>query len=606
MLYTAVMVLPFLGGLSRLFLLFFSAAVLCVALMVVARRNGGLSIALDRYMVLMLVIFTSAVVSFLVAIDKGDAFYGLMRIISAGLFAVLMVQVSGDAVSGRGAKNASTDGRQTSVYVSGVSSYPCLGEGKGPSIADYCVAMILICAVGYVIPGVRELVFSGGRLGGFFQYANTMALYIMIAIVVHLYSYSTEGKSKKDIWLYYGKLAIMVAGLLWTGSRTTLAMFALFMIWFGIRQKRYKLTAGIIGGTAAAAVLALAVFGRFSSFARIFTVGSYNSTFWGRFLYWRDAMPVILSHPFGLGYGGYMRLQSAIQTGVYVTRFIHNDYLQIALDHGLAAMIAFIILLLMAIVDAIKTRDELRALLLIIFAIHIGWDFDLQYYAITAILILIVFTEDRFRGSHVSRVGGRFSGRRRPHDPEGSSGIQIPSAIAISISAVFTAVFLWLGLVQGLMSAGDFRASFSLYPWDSVCEEQLMYYSQSEDEMGEHIDHILYLDPYSSSAWRMQAFRSSSYGDYELMIDSIDRYLLLRKYDMEAHSDMIVLLAQTADRIEKEGDKVDAKLLREHIRWVAEFIADTEKNTSSLAYRLRDLPEFTLSDEANEIVEMYK
>ncbi len=537
-LYTAVMVLPFLGGLSRLFLLYFSAAVLCVALIIVVRQNGGLVIPKGPEAVLSLVIFASAVVSFLTAIDRGDAFYGLMRIVAAGLFVLLLYQLE------------------------------TIGDFLTARMPDFSVLMIAICAAAYVIPATRQLFFSGGRLGGFFQYANTMALYILISLIVLLMT----GEKNKP---FYFKMAVLIIGLLWTGSRTTLALFVLFMVWFGIKNKRYKFTAGIIASLAAATAAAYFFLGKFSSFARIFTMGSYNSTFWGRLLYWEDALPVILAHPFGLGYGGYMRIQPAIQTGVYVTRYIHNDYLQIALDHGVVAMVAFIVLLVSAVIRAIKNKDELRTVLLIIFAIHIGWDFDLQYYAMTAFLLLLI-TQNRSQGRHMSRKALVF--------------------------VFLSCIYIWLGSAQAIMSAGDFKTSFLLYPWDSVCEEQLMYYSQSEEEMGYHIDHILSTDPYSSSAWRMQAFRASSFGDYDVMIDSIDKYLSLRKYDMEAHSDMIVLLDETAKRIENEGDGQNAALLSEHINVVLDQIEATRQSTSKLAYKLRDKPDFTLSDEANVIV----
>ena len=554
-----------------------------------------------------------------------------MRLVSAGLFSVLVSCI----ISGRRSKNASTDDRRTVVYVSGVSSPSCLGgDGSSGSISDYCTVMILICAVAYVIPGARQLLFSGGRLGGFFQYANTMALYILIAIVVHLFSMEMVGEQRKEKAIYFGKLLIMVAGLMWTGSRTTLAMFVLILIWFGIRQKRYKLTAGIIGGTAAAAVIALAAFGKFSSFARIFTISAYNSTFWGRFLYWQDAIPVILSHPFGIGYGGYMRIQPAIQTGVYVTRYIHNDYLQIALDHGIIAMLAFVALLIRSISASVKSRDELRSTLLIMIAVHAAWDFDLQYYAITALLLLLLFssketgiikpsefTENRSQGCHMIRVAGRFFDLRRTYDSAGSSGepgssvaagspgepgssvaagssgepgssgVLVAPAPAIALLATLMAVYLWLGLAQSLVSAGAFREALSLYPWDTVSEEMVMYYSSSDDEIAKHMDHILSIDPYSADTWRLMAFRASSYGEYDTMIDAMDRYLSIRKYDKEAYDDMTELLRLTADRLEEENDIKNAGLLRDHISVVEAMKEDVKAHTSPLAYKLRDLPE---------------
>ncbi len=200
------------------------------------------------------------------------------------------------------------------------------------------------------------------------------------------------------------------------------------------------------------------------------------------------------------------------------------------------------------------------------------------------------------------RIDGRNSDRRRTYDSEGTSGSPLISIITLS---AFTIIYLWLALSQALFSAGDFGTSFSLYPWDSVCEEQQMYYSSSEEEMGEHIEHILSMDPYNTGALRMQAFRASSYGDYDIMTESIERYLSIRKYDMEAHSDMIMLLYETAERIEKD-DPQNAGMLRDYILQIQILIEKTKNATSPLAYKLRDKPDFTLSEEANDVVEKIK
>ena len=56
------------------------------------------------------------------------------------------------------------------------------------------------------------------------------------------------------------------------------------------------------------------------------------STFLGRILYVQDALPLILKHPFGLGYYGYYFIQQSVQTGVYTVVNAHNELIQILLD----------------------------------------------------------------------------------------------------------------------------------------------------------------------------------------------------------------------------------------------------------------------------------
>ena len=87
------------------------------------------------------------------------------------------------------------------------------------------------------------------------------------------------------------------------------------------------------------------------------------------------------------------------------------------------------------------------------------------------------------------------------------------------------------------------------------------------------------------------AFRASSYGEYDKMIDAMDRYLSIRKYDKEAYDDMTELLRLTADRLEEENDIKNAGLLMDHISVVEAMKEDVKAHTSPLAYKLRDLPE---------------
>ena len=213
------------------------------------------------------------------------------------------------------------------------------------------------------------------------------------------------------------------------------------------------------------------------------------------------------------------------------------------------------------------------------------------------------------------RVDGRFFARRRTYDSAGSSGepgssgkpalsgpagssgkpgssgVQLAPGPAIAVLAALMAVYLWLGLAQSLASAGAYFDAFSLYPWDTVSEEMVMYYSSDDEEIGRHMEHILSIDPYSADTWRLMAFRASSYGEYDTMMDAMDRYLSIKKYDKKAYDDMTELLRITSDRLKEENDSKNAERLRDHISVVESMKEDVKSNTSPLAYRLRDLPE---------------
>ncbi len=70
-----------------------------------------------------------------------------------------------------------------------------------------------------------------------------------------------------------------------------------------------------------------AVWGNPELLRRFLVLPIKSSTFRERLLYARDVLPVIFTHPLGLGYQGYLYLQGSFQTGVYQTRFVHNELL---------------------------------------------------------------------------------------------------------------------------------------------------------------------------------------------------------------------------------------------------------------------------------------
>ena len=353
---------------------------------------------------------------------------------------------------------------------------------------------------------------------------------------------------------------------------------------------------------AAAVTLAFLISGEYAVLSRVLTIAGHNSTFWGRLLYWKDSIGIFAEHPLGIGYGGYPRLQHMIQTGVYTTAYIHNEYLQIGLDHGIVAMLAFILMMGMGIVDAIRSREELRAVMLVLFAVHIAWDFDLQYFAMSAMLLCLMDWRGKGDGDlSASRGCGNQSMRRGDvgQSVAGSKGAYIldPAVTAVA-SAVFAVVFLVMGTSQAALSAGAMGLSYMLYPWDSVAEEAIMYSVPDDETRAYHMERILSYDPYCANAWRLLAFRSASFGDYEGVVYATERYLELRRYDMEAYSDMVVMLGKVMDR-DPDGA---TDILKDELLHITERLSAMEETTSPLAYRLRDLPDFTLSADAEALL----
>lgn len=118
-----------------------------------------------------------------------------------------------------------------------------------------------------------------------------------------------------------------------------------------------------------------------------------SSTLNGRILYWYDGIRQLLKNPFGLGYMGYFFKQPEFQTGNYVIRYVHNDFLQMGLDNGIISLIVFVVIVLGgAFSKKICGRNRL---ILIVLALHSFFDFDLQYGFMFCILLMTLDTESK-------------------------------------------------------------------------------------------------------------------------------------------------------------------------------------------------------------------
>ncbi|MBR6483782.1 MAG: O-antigen ligase family protein, partial [Clostridiales bacterium] len=272
-----------------------------VCLFILYRKNGHLSFSFDPVFTACLVLEGVLLISPLWAVDSGMAVFGFVKFLPLPLFCILLMQCK------------SEDPISYLTYI------PYSGA-----------VMVVVSFVLSRIPALTSFFTVYKRQAGFFQYSNTYALFLLMGVCILLF------KREKSILELVLSVLLMV-GVLLSGSRTVFILMGALMLVYIIWEKNRKIKISL----ASALVLLVLAAGGYAFFTKNYdTVGRYltsslsSSTFIGRFLYYRDALPVIFSHPFGLGYGGYKSLQGSFQTGVYSVVHIHNDYLQMLLDAG--------------------------------------------------------------------------------------------------------------------------------------------------------------------------------------------------------------------------------------------------------------------------------
>ena len=223
-----------------------------------------------------------------------------------------------------------------------------------------------------------------------------------------------------------------------------------------------------------------------SPFSRILKINFGASTFIGRFLYFKDAAPMILRHPFGIGYLGYFYTQTTFQTGVYSVKYIHNDILQFALDIGWIPAAVFA----GAVIKSIFSKGvsfENRVILSVMF-LHCLFDFDLQFIAV--FMLMLVFMK-------------RDSGKT----------VKIKKAAVLSCATVLAALSLYFSVALALFTFGKTEASNSMYPYNTDNLIKMLKVYGGTNEAQDIADSIIENNEYVYYAYAEKARAAYTEGD---------------------------------------------------------------------------------------------
>lgn len=227
--------------------------------------------------------------------------------------------------------------------------------------------------------------FRNGRLESTLGYANSLA--VLLAAGAYL---SWKAFRENHGKIYIGLLVLQLVGLVQTGSRSVLVLFAVICCVELVRLRGKALFAllGILAGGAAIAVglansYSTEIFRRFSEI-------SWNAPeLQLRRQYWSDGLNLLKEHwVAGLGGGGW----AVEHSSWYYVKYLHQFYLQVALEVGIVGLIAF---LLVVFAPAYRSRETvLHAgfvwLLVGFLLLHVAVDIDFEYPLCFGLLVLLL------------------------------------------------------------------------------------------------------------------------------------------------------------------------------------------------------------------------
>lgn len=514
---------------------------MCVYLLVRMGKTKKLLIAKDMWTSVAVAICAGYALSCLWAVDKGMAVIGVFKYLPLLLYLFCLRQ----------------EQRTDAVL----------------EVLPWCGAlMAIVSAIGMQFAPVKELFSVAGRLAGFFQYPNTFAVFVLVCQLLVL---KKEGKSVWD----YALMAVLVAALLYTGSRTALVVAvlangAMLLTVTGKKTRRILLLS--IAGVAL--IVVLLALNKDSVLNRYLNISLTQSTFVGRLLYWVDALPLLLRYPFGMGYMGYFYMQGSIQTGVYSVTYAHNDFLQLLLDVGFLPAGLFIGALIgWFFRKGIPAADKIMVGAI---CLHSFFDFDLQYMGMLMLLMLLV--------------------TRQETKPDLKCKAK-PFGKAVTVAVAGVSVYMCVALA--LSNFGMTAAADALYPYDT--RNLLTMLEQAEDmEQADWLaDRILKQNTQYYASYTIKAKKSYSSGDITQMIRYKQAIFQRNPFDHREYEEYCQMLMQCWQMYQKAGNAESAKLCLEGIVDAQQKLAANRDRLSPLGKMIKDQPTTVLSEEVRRFIE---
>jgi len=322
---------------------------------------------------------------------------------------------------------------------------------------------------------IRYLSYADLRLDGLFNYANTTAIYFAICSVI-FFNRKFEG------YIINIGMAITSAALLLTQSRGGLIIYVLALLYMIImrKQNRQVMVLNIILYEVFGSVFALLIYYRqyvglvlllptllflknglkirnkkivWSLYSGIFIgfiimifellkksikSGAGLATLKERFVFYEDGFKLLTHNLLGIGAGRFSSEQFSYQTAVYDIKYVHNGFLQIAIDYGVIFFLFYVILILFKL---IKNGDKESFsssyfIVIVMVLLHSMIDFSMSFIYINILLWFCIGAMDK-------ESYGDYKGK--------------------AIYGSFVGVFVAVSLMAVILVPGEFLYDFASY-----------------------------------------------------------------------------------------------------------------------------------------------
>ena len=537
---------PFLFGLYYEFSSYFAQIFILVILLIKLLKQKKIKVYFNFASIALAIISVGYLFTCIYAVDKGMAILGFLKFTIPLTFGLLLMQYKQEEVKDM----------MTLVPISGV-------------------IMVIVSMIFKYIPFLPNVFYlQNGRMMGFFQYANTFALFLLIGIIY-------IGYSKQPKWKIIIYNIGLLFGILISGCRTVQILTLLNYIIMIIKQKELRMYFIALVIIAIAGTIGyVLITGNLNTVGRYLTTSTSSRSLQERLLYYKDAIPLILRHPFGLGYMGYSYIQPQIQTGIYQAAYVHNDFLQFALDIGIIPLVVLIIALIKNLFS--KNKELSFRLILLTIALHMLIDFDLQFMIIFLILVMTLNLWDNKEYEYETN-----------------------KIALISIDTLLIIIYLYFGIVTLLNYFEKDEIATKMYPIYTEANIAITNnYMQNEDINSAYkiALNIQKTNKELGMIYNIKAYYYYINKDWKSMVQNKKKYLEFNKYNLKEYDEYVLMLSEA---IEYYAQNEEMEKAMEYIKQVAEvpsIIEHVKSSTSSISYNLKDKPTFELKSNVQKYI----
>lgn len=482
------------------------------------------------------------------AVDKSMAVHGFVKFFTAFLFVVTLIQIDKD--------------EQKSLLCS--------------VLLTAVVMTVFTFLMGFTAFGKNRFYDNIGDLHGTFEYANAFAIYLLVGIVVALFS---------DIKLPFKIITFIVcvfgiyksnSRAVWLVSAFMIVVIIIYFVFKHIDNTKNKVLVVFLG--ILFAVLVFILLYRFGIVKKAWNYVSTDSSFNERLLYYTDAFHYILKHPFGKGAYAFYFAQSAFQSAYYYAIDVHCDLLQYAIEIGVIPAVLFVAVVVKQLCS--RQNSVLQKFVILTIVLHSLVDYDLQFISILFVLLLCF-------------------------DYQNIKTIEVTSKLVPSVIAL--AFVLFYGVIS--LSAfcnyiGDHQKS--VYYYKNTPSLIILMQSTNDKQSGYVLaQEILKRNDSVYEPNNVMANIYSADNKYGKAVKQMELVIKKDPRTMQHYRDYIDLLVKASKYYDERGETKKSQIYIDKIACVDDMVSDLKSHTSKRGILYGRKQNFEIGKKYKKIIKQY-